>query len=119
MDPAFLALPLDAVSDAALQAARDAGASHADVRVERLRSQSLSLRDARLERLGDDVSAGLAVRVVHEGAWGFASGPDVTPDEAVRLVRQAVAMARTARPLTCTPCTRPSSTIAATGAAPR
>ena len=103
VDPAFLALPLQAVADAALQAARDAGASHADVRVERLRSASLALRDARVEHQSDDLSAGLAVRVVHDGTWGFASGPDVTPDEAARLARQAVAVARTARPLNSEP----------------
>jgi len=103
VDPAFLALPLRAAADAALQAARDAGATSADVRIERLRGQDLSLRDGRLESLRDDVTAGLAVRVVHDGTWGFASGPDVTVDEAVRLARQAVDVARTARPLNAEP----------------
>ncbi|MDP3711961.1 MAG: TldD/PmbA family protein [Mycobacteriales bacterium] len=99
VDPTFTALPLQQAADAALQAARDAGATHADVRVHRLRGQDLSLRDGRLERLGDDVTLGLAVRVVHDGTWGFASSPDVTPDEAVRLARTAVDVARVARPL--------------------
>jgi TldD protein len=103
IDPAFLALPLREAADAALQAARDAGASHADLRVERLRGQDLSLRDGRLESLTDDVSVGLAVRVVHDGTWGFASSVDVTPDEAARLAREAVAVARTARPLNSQP----------------
>ena len=101
--PEFLALPLRAAADAALQAARDAGATHADVRVERVRSQDLSLRDGALEDLGDGVSAGLAVRVVHDGTWGFASSPDVGVDEAVRLARQAVEVARTSRPLNAEP----------------
>jgi len=103
LDPAFLALPLDAVSDAALQAAADAGAGHADVRVERLRGQDIAVRDGRLESLGDDVTVGLAVRVVHDGTWGFASGPDVTVEEAVRLARRAVDVARTSRPLNADP----------------
>jgi TldD protein len=101
--PEFLALPLQAAADAALQAARDAGATHADLRVERLRDQDLSLRDGRLENLGDGVSAGLAVRVVHDGTWGFASSPDVSVDEAVRLARLAVDVARTSRPLNTEP----------------
>ena len=101
--PEFLALPLRAAADAALQAARDAGATHADVRIERLREQDLALRDGRLENLGDGVAAGLAVRVVHDGTWGFASSPDITVDEAVRLARQAVDVARTARPLNAEP----------------
>ncbi|MGB8651774.1 MAG: TldD/PmbA family protein [Mycobacteriales bacterium] len=103
IEPAFLALPLRAAADAALQAARDAGATHADLRVERLRHQDLSLRDSRLESLSDDLTLGLAVRVVHDGTWGFASSTDVTPDEAARLAREAVAVARTARPLNSQP----------------
>jgi TldD protein len=103
VDPAFLALPLRDAADAALQAARDAGATHADLRVERLRHQDLSLRDARLQSLTDDVSVGLAVRVVHDGTWGFASSADVTVEEAVRLAGEAVAVAKTARPLNSQP----------------
>jgi len=103
LDPAFLSLPLREVADAALQAARDAGASHADVRVERLRGQDLRLRDGRLEALSDDVTVGFAVRVVHEGTWGFASAVDLGVDEAVRVARQAVDVARTSRPLNAEP----------------
>jgi TldD protein len=103
VDPTFLALPLRAAADAALQAARDAGATHADLRVERLRHQDLSLRDARLQSLSDDVTVGIAVRVVHDGTWGFASSADVTVDEAARLAREAVAVAKTARPLNSQP----------------
>jgi len=103
IDPDFLALPMRQAAAAALQAARDAGASHTDVRVERLRGQDLALRDGRLERLSDAVTVGLAVRVVHDGTWGFASAPDVTVDEAVRLARQAVEVARTSRPLNAEP----------------
>jgi TldD protein len=103
IDPEFLALPMRQAAAAALQAARDAGASHADVRVERLRGQDLSLRNGRLERLSDAITVGLAVRVVHEGTWGFSSSPDVSVDEAVRLARSAVDVARTSRPLNTEP----------------
>ncbi|MDX6214891.1 MAG: TldD protein [Frankiales bacterium] len=103
VEPAFLALPLRALADAALQTARDAGAEHADVRVERLRNQHLSLRDAELENLSDDVTLGLAVRVIVDGTWGFASSADVTTDEARRLAREAVDVARTSRPLNSQP----------------
>jgi TldD protein len=99
IDPAFLSLPLRAAADAALQAARDLGATHADVRVEWLREQDVSLRDGRLQSLSDDLDVGIAVRVVHDGTWGFASSPDVTPDEAARLAREAVSVARIAKPL--------------------
>ena len=99
----FLTLPLRACAAAALQAATEAGASHADVRIERLRGQDLALRNARLERLNEAVTVGLAVRVISDGTWGFASSPDVTVEEAVRLARQAVDVARTSRPLNAEP----------------
>jgi TldD protein len=103
IDPEFLALPARAAAAAALEAAQAAGASHVDVRVERLRGQDLALRNARLEQLDDSVTVGIGVRVVADGTWGFASGPDVTVDEAVRLARAAVEVARTARPLNTEP----------------
>ena len=99
LDPELLSLPLRACADAALEAASSAGASHADVRIERLRGQDLALRNGRLERLGDDVGVGIAVRVVADGTWGFTSSPDVTVEEAVRLARAAVEVARASRPL--------------------
>jgi TldD protein len=103
IDAEFLALPMREAAAAALQAAQDAGATHADVRVERLRGQDLNLRNARLERLSDAVTVGLAVRVVHDGTWGFAASPDVSVEEGVRLARQAVEVARTSRPLNTEP----------------
>ncbi|OMQ16758.1 peptidase C69 [Modestobacter sp. VKM Ac-2676] len=94
MDESFLALPLSALADAALTRAVDLGCEHADLRVERIRTQSVRLRDARLESLSDGEDLGLAVRVVHEGTWGFAAGVVLTAAEAVRLAEQAVAVAQ-------------------------
>ena len=94
IDPSFTALPLRELADAALSRARELGCTHADLRVERLRTQNISLRDARLESATDGEDAGLAVRVVHEGTWGFAAGMALTTDEADRLAEQAVAVAR-------------------------
>jgi TldD protein len=94
VDASFLALPLAALTDAALTRAVDLGCVHADLRVERIRTQSISLRDARLESLADGEDLGLAVRVVHEGTWGFAAGVVLTAAEAVRLAEEAVAVAK-------------------------
>ncbi len=94
VDPAFLALPLRPLADAALARARELGASHADFRLERIRSASWRLRDARPAGTSDSVQLGFAVRVVLDGAWGFAAGVDLTPDAAARVAEQAVAVAR-------------------------
>ncbi len=97
VDPAFLDLPLRTLADAALTRARELGVTHADVRVERIKSQHLRLRDASLEGRLDDEERGFAVRVVHEGTWGFASGVDLTPEAAATVVEQAVAIAKASR----------------------
>jgi TldD protein len=99
IDPRFLALPMGALADAALQRARDLGVEHADFRLERLRSQGISMRDARLEGSHDGEDVGFAVRVVHNGTWGFASGVDLTVDEAIRVAEAAVEVAAVARVL--------------------
>src|SRR4051794_16511217 len=94
VDESFLALPLSALTDAALTRAVDLGCEHADIRVERIRTQTISLRDARLESLTDGEDLGLSVRVVHEGTWGFAAGVVLTAAEAVRLAEEAIAVAQ-------------------------
>jgi TldD protein len=99
IDPDFLALPARELAGAALQRATELGATHADFRLERIRSARLSLRDARLESSGESEDVGLAVRVVHDGTWGFASGVVRTAAAAARLAEQAVETARISRPL--------------------
>ncbi|MFF2806767.1 TldD/PmbA family protein [Streptomyces sp. NPDC058000] len=94
LDETFLALPLRALADAALARARALGAEHADFRLERVRSAMWRLRDARTSATSDTTDLGYAVRVVHNGAWGFASGVDLTMDAAARVAGQAVAMAK-------------------------
>ncbi|MFJ3504989.1 TldD/PmbA family protein [Streptomyces sp. NPDC090135] len=94
IDPSFVALPLRALADAALARARALGAEHADFRLERVRSAAWRLRDAKPSGSSDTTDLGYAVRVVHGGAWGFASGVDLTMDGAAKVASQAVAMAK-------------------------
>ena len=94
VDETFLALPLSALADAALTRAVDLGCEHADLRVERIRTQTIRLRDARPEAFLDGEDLGLAVRVIYEGTWGFAAGVVLTAAEAVRLAEEAVEVAR-------------------------
>ena len=99
VDADFTALPLQALADAALQRASELGAEHADLRVERVRRSGLRLRDGRRSGAGDSTDAGLAVRVVLDGTWGFSAAADLTPASAVAAAEQAVAMARVSQPL--------------------
>ena len=104
IDDAFLALPATTLADAALSRARELGATHADFRLERIRrSVAAACATASSTPAPTTRTSGLAVRVVHEGAWGFASGIDRTPEAAARLAEQAVATARLSRVLSSRP----------------
>src|SRR5690606_39333164 len=81
----------------ALEAARSAGAGWADVRINTNRNQGISTRERRVTGVSDNVTSGFGVRVLVEGTWGFAASGAVTPDEVVRVARQAVAQARANR----------------------
>ncbi|RYP87065.1 TldD/PmbA family protein [Nocardioides guangzhouensis] len=100
VDPTFTALPYRKLADAALSRARDFNVSHADFRFERVRYQHLAVRDGALQDASDHEDLGFAVRVIHHGAWGFASGVVLTSDEAVRIAEEAVQVAMVAARMT-------------------
>jgi TldD protein len=91
-----------------LDAAAAAGAFYADVRVTDTITQSLSVRNGVLEGISSSSSFGFGVRVIADGAWGFAASSDVTTGSAQRVAKQAVAIARAsatvgARPIVLSP----------------
>ncbi|MEP6815947.1 MAG: DNA gyrase modulator, partial [Marmoricola sp.] len=103
IDPTFVALPYRRLAEAALNRARDFGVEHADFRFERLRYQHFSVRDGKLQGAEDSEDLGLAVRVIHQGAWGFASGVVLTRDAAIKVAEQAVRVAQVAARMTRKP----------------
>jgi TldD protein len=78
----------------ALDAARSAGASYADFRMNANRSQALGTRERQITFFNDAETFGFGVRVITNGAWGFAASREVNAEEVVRVARQAVAQAR-------------------------
>ena len=103
IDPTFTALPYRELGAAALGRAQELGASHADFRFERVRYQHLGVRDGTLQGASDTEDLGFAVRVIHRGSWGFASGVVLTTDEAVRLAETAIEVAEVAAEMTSAP----------------
>ena len=81
----------------ALDAARAAGASYADVRISRNRNQAIVTRERRVQALVDNETFGFGVRVLVGGAWGFAASRELTRDEVARVARQAADQARANR----------------------
>ncbi|MGB8383109.1 MAG: DNA gyrase modulator, partial [Dermatophilaceae bacterium] len=99
VDADFLALPRHRLADAALSAAVAAGAGHADLRIHRIVNEVVQLRDGELETSAVDREVGLAVRVIVDGTWGFASHAEPATDVAAETARRAVQVARALAPL--------------------
>jgi len=78
----------------ALEAATDAGASYADARIGRYLNQFVTAQETRVDNIVNTESAGIGVRVIADGTWGFAATSDVTPDSIAATARKAVAVAK-------------------------
>ena len=87
----------------ALDAATSAGASYADARVVETDSESLSVRGPIIESLDRSTSAGIGVRVLVSGAWGYAASSSLEPSEIARLAGRAVEVGRASATLRSTP----------------
>jgi TldD protein len=83
-----------AIADAALQAATGAGASYCDVRVGRYLQQFVVTREDKVQNVVNTESTGVGVRVIANGAWGFAATRDMSPTAVAGAARQAVAIAK-------------------------
>jgi TldD protein len=82
------------LTDRALDTATTRGAAYADVRVVRRRDESVAIKTGRVEGVASGESEGFGVRVLVDGAWGFASSHRLTTSEADRVAAEAVRIAR-------------------------
>jgi TldD protein len=82
------------LTDRALDTATARGAAYADVRVVRRRDESVTIKTGRVEAVASGESEGFGVRVLVDGAWGFASSHLMAGDEADRIAAEAVRIAR-------------------------
>jgi TldD protein len=82
------------VADAALSRATALGASYADIRINRYRRESIATRERQVQNVSRSTSRGLGLRVLVNGAWGFAATNRVEPAAARAAAEQAVAIAR-------------------------
>src|SRR6266498_3047179 len=82
------------LTDRALDTATARGAAYADVRVVRRRDESVAIKTGRVEGVASGESEGFGVRVLVDGAWGFASSHILNTTEADRVAAEAVRIAR-------------------------
>lgn len=78
----------------ALNRAQLLGAAYADIRVVHRRYETIATKDGRPDGLTRDQSRGFGVRVLMNGAWGFASSSVLTPAEVDRVTALAVEIAK-------------------------
>jgi TldD protein len=82
------------VAEAALARAAALGASYADIRINRYRRESIATRERQVQNVSRSTSRGFGLRVLVNGAWGFAATNRVEPAAALAAAEQAVAIAR-------------------------
>lgn len=103
IDPTFYDLGFRKLAPLVLTTAEAEGASHADFRGERIHTQCLAVHDDAIEGTEDHVELGFAVRVIVDGAWGFAASTRCDRESAHRVAQRAVEMARLTRALILDP----------------
>ncbi len=84
------------LGDAAVDAALGAGASYADARVVLRRAQMVATKNGQVEEISDLESEGVGVRVLVDGAWGFACNRELTDEGARAAALRATAFAKAA-----------------------
>src|ERR1700738_2968584 len=77
-----------------LDTARLRGASYGDVRVLRQRQRDLTTKNGQVGTLAQSESIGLGIRVLANGAWGFASTDRLTREGVAACAAQAVSIAK-------------------------
>ncbi len=87
---------MKALAEAAVDAALGAGASYADARAVSLRRQHVVTKNLQVDDLSDAESEGIGVRVLVDGAWGFAGEGRLDEAAAREAALRATAFAKAA-----------------------
>lgn len=92
----------------ALETAAVRGASYADVRVMDIRQRELSTKNGQVGTCAETESLGVGVRVIANGAWGFAATDRLTRDGVAACAARAVSIAKASaltrsKPITLVP----------------
>ena len=82
------------IANWALNVATMRGASYADARIVSQRSRALTTKNGKVGSASDAESAGMSVRVIADGAWGFAASEDLSRAGVEATAARAVEIAR-------------------------
>ncbi|MDD5425341.1 MAG: TldD/PmbA family protein [candidate division Zixibacteria bacterium] len=73
---------------------RGKGVNYADCRFVRREKEALRVADTHVESFSRDLNAGVGIRVLFDGAWGFAATALLTPAQLKKTAGQALQIAR-------------------------
>ncbi|HRQ91171.1 MAG TPA: TldD/PmbA family protein, partial [Bacteroidia bacterium] len=82
------------LADAVLGRAAQLGASFSDLHLMQLEDESLYVREEMVQGVHASASLGASVRVLVDGAWGFAAAGEIDEGRLLALVDSAVAVAK-------------------------
>ena len=77
----------------AMESALSMGVDYADIRIQKTRTESIFLRNLSLKSTSNGVLHGYGIRVLKDGAWGFAHSNVFTRDAVLQTVKKAVDLA--------------------------
>lgn len=81
-------------TDLALDTATRLGASYTDIRIIRTQYESVATKNEKVSGIGKSTDEGFGIRVIADGAWGFASSGFVTKTEIEKVAAIAVETAK-------------------------
>ncbi|MCD4828649.1 MAG: TldD/PmbA family protein [Candidatus Cloacimonetes bacterium] len=83
----------DILLEVAMEAARSYGAQYADIRIQKTRSEMIYLRNLSLKNTSSGVVDGYGIRVLKDGAWGFAHNNVFSKDAVQATAKKAAEIA--------------------------
>src|SRR5579872_1786095 len=90
----MFAMSMKQIAEWALNLTNQHGVSYADVRIVDERNRALATKNGRVGHASDSTSLGIGIRVLADGAWGFAATEDLTRIAVEMTAAKAVEIAR-------------------------
>ena len=81
------------LADTVLALAKQGGTSYCDVRIGRYLNQAIITREDKVQNVTNSESAGVGIRVIVDGAWGFAASNQSSEQGVAAAVTQALVRA--------------------------
>src|SRR5690242_20350366 len=78
----------------ALDLAELRGATYADARIVDDRSRALATKNGKIGHASDSESLGIGIRVICDGAWGFAASDDLSRKGVEAAAQRAISIAQ-------------------------